>query len=378
VWNEPNLDHFWVPKANAEQYAQLALDTIAAIRSTAPTALIAAPAVAGFDWPFLRALGESGLFTQIDAVTVHSYGVRTPEDLTQPLLELRALLSRYSPNWYVPVLSGEWGFASTEGGYNEGQQGEFLARQWLVNLAHDINVSIWYDWRDDGTDPRDPEHNFGTVRNDYSTKPAYLAARTLANALSGYRYLRQIPLERDDDYMMLFQSGSKAGVALWTTGSPHTIILPISVDEVEAVTMTGSQRVLPSEGEGLAVSISGGPQYLLFRPDQAPAYLLGWRPARTVNTLRRDQSEIWITFAETPALPLYGEAQVWSTKGLLGSARVDVRPMDQGQVRIPIDLGGLRGNIRAEVRLILDTPAMTDLQTARIWIQVAPSSGATD
>ncbi len=38
---------------------------------------------------------------------------------------------------------------------------------------------------------------------------------------------------------------------------------------------------------------------------------------------------------------------------------------------IPVDLEGLSGNVPAEVRLVPDDPAMEDLHTAAIWIQVA-------
>lgn len=44
---------------------------------------------------------------------------------------------------------------------------------------NDVPLSIWYDWHDDGQDPKEKEHNFGTVTWDYQPKPAYLAAQTL-------------------------------------------------------------------------------------------------------------------------------------------------------------------------------------------------------
>ncbi len=47
---------------------------------------------------------------------------------------------------------------------DEETQAKLLARQWLSNLANDIPLSIWYDWRDDGPDPKEREHHFGMVR----------------------------------------------------------------------------------------------------------------------------------------------------------------------------------------------------------------------
>ena len=376
IWNEPNLDHFWAPKANAHDYGQLALKTVTAIRAAEPTAIVVAPALAGYDYPFWHTLGRMGLFNQIDAVTIHSYGVRTPEELTGPYLELRGIINTYSPNWKVPIFSGEWGFASTINGYSEGQQAQLLTRQWLVNLMHDINLNIWYDWRDDGTDLDNSEHNFGTVRNNYSPKPAYEAAQTLSTALNGYRFLRRVSLERADDYLLIFQNGDRVAFAMWTIDEAHTVILPISVYDVRVVEMTGDGHTLESDGQGLAVPITQSPRYLLFREDQAPAHLGGWLPLDTVNCLTRGtMASIPVVFDATHGMPRHGELQVWAKGVLRGSIPVNIGPMAEEQVRIPVDLEGLSGNASAEVRLVLNDPAMEDLHTAAIWIQVAEAAG---
>ena len=377
IWNEPNLDHFWVPKANAHDYGALALKTVTAIRAADPTAIVVAPALAGYEYPFWHALGQMGLFSQIDAVTVHSYGVRTPEELTSPYLELRAVINAYSPNWKVPILSGEWGFASTVNGYSEWEQAQVLTRQWLVNLMHDINLNIWYGWRDDGTDPDNSEHNFGTVRNNHTAKPAYEAAQTLATALGGYRFLRRVSLESADDYLLVFQNGDRVAFAMWTIADEHTVILPISVYGVAVVEMTGDDHVLESEGEGLAVPITQSPRYLRFRRDQAPAILGGWRPLDTVNCLTRGtMASVPVIIEPAHGLPLHGELQVWARGALRGSIPVNTGPMAKKQVQIPVDLEGLSGNVRAEVRLLLADRAMEDLHTAAIWIQVAEADNA--
>ncbi len=373
LWNEPNIDHFWPPEANASQYGQLALKAIAAIRRADPTAIIVAPALSGYDWPFLRTLAEMGLFQQIDAVTIHSYGVRSPEAIVQPYLELRALINRYSPSWKIPILSGEWGFYTSAGGYSEGQQAQYLSRQWLVNLSNDMSLTIWYDWRDDGPDIEDPEQNFGTVHNDYSAKPSYLAARTIATTLSGYRFLRRIPLELHDDYLLLFQNGASVAMALWTTEEAHTIILPISVDDVAVVGMTGDEGVVPSEGEGLAVPISQSPRYLVFRPDQAATYLGGWRPIDTVNCLTRDGNPaVPVIFDDANGFSTYGDLQVWAGNELRGRLQVSVLPMVAQRIAVPVDIEGLSGDVPAELRFVRDDgPAMASLQTASIWLQVS-------
>jgi polysaccharide biosynthesis protein PslG len=375
LWNEPNLDHFWTPEANAADYGRLAMQTAAAIRRADPDAVIAAPALAGFEWNYWRTLGSMGLFQQLDAITLHSYGVVSPEELTQPFLILRALIDSYSPRWRIPILSGEWGFASTEQGYSEGQQAQYLVRQWLVNLYHDLNVNIWYDWHDDGPDPHNPEHNFGTVRHDFTAKPTYRAAQTLNRTLYGYRFMRRIPLASPHDYLMLFQKEQDVALVAWTTSYAHTLVLPIPTSGVDVVEMTGAEGFIESEGEGLAVPISQSPRYLLFTPDQAVAELGGWRPAETLNRMVAGESETLHIILENHFIgPRYGEFQLWTGDTLRGQQSIVVPPKARQQIRLPVDTQGLEGSVSAELRFVPERDLMTDLQSAHIWLQVARPS----
>ena len=53
-------------------------------------------------------------------------------------------------------------------------------------------LSIWYDWKNDGTDATYSEHNFGIVDNRLKPKPSYVAAQTMTRELAGYRVARQL------------------------------------------------------------------------------------------------------------------------------------------------------------------------------------------
>ena len=71
-------------------------------------------------------------------------------------------------------------------------EAQYLARMWLANLAAGVNLSLFYDWRDDGDDPREREHRFGTVRRDLMPKPSFEAARTLSAALDGFTFRHRL------------------------------------------------------------------------------------------------------------------------------------------------------------------------------------------
>ena len=100
------------------------------------------------------------------------------------------MIERYAPSSKkdrIPILSGEWGYSTFKRGVTLETQAAFAARQQLSNLLNGVPLSIWYDWKNDGPDPNENEHNFGTVRPDLEPKPAYVALRTLTHQLSGYR-----------------------------------------------------------------------------------------------------------------------------------------------------------------------------------------------
>ena len=93
----------------------------------------------------------------------------------------------------VEIYSGEWGYTATA--VSPEVQGTYIARMYLSNLVAGVPLTIWYDWHDDGTDPKEGEHHFGTTLHEYredkdlvyDPKPAYLAARTVSSALKGFK-----------------------------------------------------------------------------------------------------------------------------------------------------------------------------------------------
>jgi hypothetical protein len=274
IWNEPNTG-FWEPKPDVQQYAALALAAAKAIRAAAPGEAIIGPATSGIDFGFLDACFKAGLLDWWDAVSVHPYRQSDPEGVAVEYLKLRRLIARYAPrNKTIPILSGEWGYSAAWKSYDAEHQGKMLSREWLINLASPIPLSIWYDWHDDGTDPHDEEHHYGAVAHDYhpgrepvyDPKPAYLAAKMLASVLGGYSFAKRLATGRPDDFALLFQRGGQLRLALWTTArEPHPVILPSSPGSLELVSHTGEQRrMVAAQGGSLTLTATDAPQYLLF------------------------------------------------------------------------------------------------------------------
>ena len=163
MWNEPNIAQFWKPQPDVQQYIALAKTTAAALRKVAPGEAFIGPATSTIDLPFLEACFKAGLLESWAAVSVHPYRQTAPETVEEELRSVRLLIRKYAPKGKapgdIPVISGEWGYSHVDGG-------EFAARQFLTNLSNDVALSIWYDWRDDGPDPKNLEHHFGLVEHE--------------------------------------------------------------------------------------------------------------------------------------------------------------------------------------------------------------------
>jgi hypothetical protein len=270
IWNEPN-GNFWSPKPDAQQYTTLALATCKAIREAEPRAAIIGPASAGFPWEFLETFLKSSVLEYLDAVSVHPYrGPQTPpETAGSDYQKLRTLIERYAPpakKGRMPILSGEWGYSTFKKGVSLETQAAFAARQQLSNLLNGVPLSIWYDWKNDGPDPNENEHNFGTVLPDLKPKPAYVAIQTLTRELSGYRIARRISLPGDKDYMLLCtnQAGGQK-LAAWPLGEPHEVSLEISLkgaDKLTAVSSTGEGLTPKMDSGRLVLELKSAPQYV--------------------------------------------------------------------------------------------------------------------
>jgi len=263
MWNEPNGD-FWKPKSNVDEYIALALATGKAIRAAAPDEWYIGPGVSGMDFPFIEACFRAGLLEYWDAVSFHPYRNIAPETAAPDFLRLRAMITRYAGSGkQVPILSSEWGYSEKYPGLDLEKQSKYIVRQALSNIASGLGVSIWYDWHDDGVDPNEPEHHFGTVYNDYKPKPTYKAIQTLSKALADCRYNKRLSLGNASDYCLLFTSPGGPKLALWTTDmKPHTVRVPCSAGSFHVQSYLGAASEVKADESGLAVALTDTPQYL--------------------------------------------------------------------------------------------------------------------
>jgi hypothetical protein len=301
LWNEPNLNIFWQPHVNVQDYIQLGLAVGQAIRAVAPGETFVGPATSGIDFNFLTPCFQAGLLNYFDAVSVHPYRPVGPESVAADYARLRTLIDQYAPaGKFIPILSGEWGFSAT--GIGDQQQGKLLSREWLMNLSNDIPISIWYDWHNDGTNPSNPEHNYGTVGYPYypsrdpvyDPKPAYQAATNLTTLLAGQTFQARLGLGQSDDYALAFGDATSTRFVAWTAGSSHDATLPIPPGSYQEISNLGVNlgTVVAGAG-GLSLPLTDSPIYLVPPVPVAP-------PAPVAVLATVTGSDVRVTWTQPP------------------------------------------------------------------------------
>ena len=154
------------------------------------------PATSGIDFKYLNATFAAGILDVFTAVSVHPYRAAPPDGVLADYTQLNGLIASYSSGPAPPVYSGEWGYTTAGPGCGYGNrqtrqyQAAFAVRMLLINELAGVNISILYDWRNDGTDPQSCEGNFGTVGKatgdpaaPFELKPAYSAMLVLQTIL---------------------------------------------------------------------------------------------------------------------------------------------------------------------------------------------------
>ena len=223
---------------------------------------------------------KKGLLNWIDILSVHPYRSQAPETVIDDYAKLRELIKRYVPvGKGMPVISGEWGYSNLNWDktrLSEQEQAQYLVRMFLINLHQGIPISIWYDWKNDGTNPNEREHQFGTVRHDLNPKAAYQAAQVLSSTLAGYSISERLDLGSENDFAYRLTKSQNDAIAFWTLDRRHEVTLPVEPTEVTLIGIEGRSVVINWKAENLKLLAKQSPQYLLIssKDQEAPRVII--------------------------------------------------------------------------------------------------------
>lgn len=194
LWNEPNLpdaNRMFVSSAPAAEYFRLVRAAYPQARAGDPRVPVLAGAVAYADTTFLDRLYALGIARYEDGISVHPYNEwRSPLDDWQPryrkytfgpgIRAMRAAMVRHHDGAAGLWLT-EFGWTTARGarwGVTPAQQAQYVGEAFgmLADMPY-VRAACVYNLRDKGTDPADPESNFGLVTAGFAPKPAYAALR---------------------------------------------------------------------------------------------------------------------------------------------------------------------------------------------------------
>jgi hypothetical protein len=266
VWNEPNVDGFWRPRHDAKAYVRLLKEAYRSVKKGNPDATVLGITLAGLDEPFLNEVLEAGGYKYLDVISIHPYCAPASPEEAKIYERLNAIHERFShygkpkPIWLTEI---GWP-TNVGGGITEERQAQMLTRTYLLSLAAPyIPTVFWYWLGPDGPDQEWAEDRFGTLHQDYSPKPAYLAYRTLTRLLSGVKFCRTLPLGGNIEALE-FQHGEEMITALWSLGGfPQVDVL--STDTVKVYYLEGGEQTFgPCDGH-LYFSLSESPIYMISR-----------------------------------------------------------------------------------------------------------------
>jgi hypothetical protein len=274
LFNEPNNKMFWPPQPDAEEYNALAQEVGRAFRRSAPNERLIGPATSTIDLNFLQSCFNHGSSDWWSALSVHPYRQTNPETVAMEYARLREMIDKAgSESRALKIISSEWGYSSVWPRMNEERQAMMLTRVFLTNLANGIPLSIWYDWRDDGPDPGEPEHHFGLVHEEYKgasasayePKRAFLAAKTLTTVLKGFRFQQRLDVGGPDDYVLVFVSGDESRIVAWTASPlPHRLTISRFPGQFSVTTMVGGNGGrIGSTQSAPTIDVSTAPVYLV-------------------------------------------------------------------------------------------------------------------
>lgn len=202
VWNEPNHPDFWKAPDQAAAYVRLVKAAYPAVKAAAPGATVIAGALSTCDHAFTRRLYDLGIKGSFDAFSVHPYSDDVSPLDTRPgwdarysfvrgVPKIRETMLAYGDSRPLWLTESGWTTSTVRGsehwrnGVSEASQALFIRQQaqQVVRWPY-VRANITFNLLDVGGDRADRNSNFGLMRADGSSKPAFAAIRAAATTLA--------------------------------------------------------------------------------------------------------------------------------------------------------------------------------------------------
>lgn len=267
VWNEPDLEGFW--RGTTEEYLEIFQIAREELKKADPANVVMSGGFATLSDhpsrkknPDLQERVMEAASTRMDLHAVHEHGSfeRFAKVVDEDYARLRAALPQPAP----PIFFNETAEHSLHG--KEKEQAAILVKKAVFARARGAVGYLWYDLRNDGVNPGDPEHHFGLLTHAMEPKPAYIAFNTLAREVVSRPYLRQVEAGTNR-WFFLHGDDRKKLLVFWNedmSAQNEQILLRLpGATEARLMDINGNATALPISGDLVVVNSSKEPQLLL-------------------------------------------------------------------------------------------------------------------
>ena len=271
VWNEEDHKDYWLAQPSPRAYRTLLQTAVKAARAANPNVVISTGGVQQVDRDFIRAVGDiSATQSGPDAVSVHPYRQTEPETVLADYRALREDLSSYAKR--PQVWATEWSYPSV--GYHyvadignghsseaRARQANYAVRLFLMNWIAQVGLTSYYDMRDDGTDPKEMEHNFGLLDAHNEKLPAYVSVKHLFEFTADAKNARYFIDEKDQYIVLKLDNAHATKYVVWCYGAGNVVNLDVSRLPAGAI-ITDLYGARQSGRNVLAVTEAQGPVFI--------------------------------------------------------------------------------------------------------------------
>jgi polysaccharide biosynthesis protein PslG len=143
--------------------------------------------------------------------------------------------------------------------------------QCVIQLVAGAQKVFKYDFRDDGTNPKEKQHNFGLIYSDFSPKPNYPAYATMIRLLAGGTYSRELNILRNASqgwlrgYAFSAEKDGEIINVIWLNSAKDATVSFSTPDSVvKVVDSMGNERIVTAKKGKVS-----------FKVDELPFFVVG-------------------------------------------------------------------------------------------------------
>lgn len=286
IWNEPDIDETWLPKADPVAYAALLRTGYDAVKAADPTALVLNGGVMTFD-----SIGVNRFMDQVvaiagwdsfDVLSLHPWLIdyapdepslinrRERYDITIPgRLEMaKRWVEAHGggkPIWITEVgWSTCGGSCEPQFAKSEDEQATYMLRTFVLAAAAGIQHVNYFQMEDKFDGKQIPWGGAAILNDNLSPKSAYVAYGVMTAQLRGATYLGTGPLHRANviaDYRFRLPDGGTVDV-IWRINGTQQVSFPLTSGlNAMLIERDGARSALPSGGNA-NITISDRPVYI--------------------------------------------------------------------------------------------------------------------